>query len=182
MFWKLKKSAAFSALCLVLAATPASAGTATPAEAAEGFYAVYASFHPSDGIPDAAGRAKYAPYLSPALESLLKQGDEAAARFAKANKDSPPLIEGDLFTSMFEGATSHQISACKQTDETARCTVELVYDDGKDKPIRWSDTLALVKTGTGWRVDDIFYGGNWAFANKGRLTDTLRQAISDAGG
>jgi hypothetical protein len=179
MLEKFHKSAAFGLLGLALAVTSASAGT--PAEAAEGFYTVYASFHPSDGIPDATGRAKYAPYISPALESLLKQGEEAEERFAKANKDSPPLIEGDLFTSMFEGATSHQIGACKQAGETARCTVELVYDDGKDKPIRWSDTVGLVKTGAGWRVDDIFYGGNWAFANKGRMTDTLRQAISDAG-
>jgi len=68
------------------------------ARTANGFYAAYATFHPSDGIPDAKGRARYAPFISPALELLLTQGNEAEAKFAGANKGSPPLIEGDLFS------------------------------------------------------------------------------------
>jgi hypothetical protein len=180
MFRKFKKFIAFGFVSLGLAVTGASAGT--PADAAEGFYAVYASFHPSDGIPDAAGRAKFAPYISPALEALLKRGDDAEKNFAKANKDSPPLIEGDLFTSMFEGATAHKLGVCKQSGDTARCAVELTYSGGKEKPFHWSDTAVLIKTKDGWRVDDIIYGGTWDFGNKGRMTDTLRQAIADAGG
>jgi hypothetical protein len=176
------KPFALGVLCLALAVCPALAQTATPAETAEGFYAVYDGFHPSDGIPDAAGLAKYAPFLSPALQKLLEEGEAAEQRFAKANKDSPPLVEGDLFSSMFEGATAHKIGDCKQTGEEARCTAELTYAAGSDKPISWSDTLALVKTSGGWRVDDIYYGGAWDFANKGRMSDTLKQAIADSGG
>jgi hypothetical protein len=36
----------------------------------------------------------------------------------------------------------------------------------------------LINTPSGWRVDDIVYGGNWAFGNKGRLSELLKQAIS----
>ena len=58
----------------------------------------------------------------------------------------------------------------------------LVYDDKKDPPTRWTDTVYLTKTMAGWRVDDIFYGGSWEYANKSRLGATLRQVIADSGG
>lgn len=151
------------------------AGMAT---AANGFYAVYQTFHPSDGVPSAADRAKYAPFLSPTLEKLLTDANAAETRFSKANKDSPPLIEGDLFTSMFEGATSLRVTACSGVATTGHCTVKLEYAEVGSKPTDWTDTIYLVKTERGWRVDDIAYGGSWAFGNKGRLSETLKQTIS----
>ena len=72
--------------------------------AASGFLSVYGSFHPSDGIPDVGARARLQPYLSPALNKLLADAAAAQARFSAKIKDSPPLIEGDLFSSLFEGA------------------------------------------------------------------------------
>ena len=172
------------ALYFVSVAVAAAAGIAadSPDKAAEGFYAAYSTFHPSDGIPDATGRAKYAPFISAALDKLLADGNAAEIKFKKANKDSPPLIEGDLFTSMFEGATSYKVGACKLSGAQASCAVGLVYDDKKDPPIRWTDTVYLTKTKVGWRVDDIGYGGSWEYANKGRLGATLRQVIADSGG
>jgi len=145
------------------------------AAAANGFYAVYRTFHPSDGIPSAADRAKYAPFLSPALETLLSEAEAAETRFSKANKDSPPLLEGDLFTSMFEGATSVAVGTCSGDGVRGRCSVKLEYDDPTEKSTIWNDTVFLVNTPTGWRVDDIAYGGSWAFGNKGRLTELLKQ-------
>ena len=149
-----------------------------------GFYDAYATFHPSDGIPDAKARAKYEPFISPALDQLLKQGDEAEDKFAKANKDSPPLIEGDLFTSNFEGATAYKLGVCSGDAKAGRCAVTLTYDPGntgnpKDKPFTWTDTAYLIATPEGWRVDDIGYGGTSDFGNKGKLSETLRSVIKD---
>ena len=174
----------FFALCFASVALAAAAGVGadSPAKAVEGFYAVYSTFHPSDGIPNAAARAKYAPFISAALDKLLVDGNAAEVKFNKANKDSPPLIEGDLFTSMFEGATSYKVGACKLSGAQASCPIDLVYDDHKDTPVRWTDTVYLTKAKAGWRVDDIGYGGNWEYANKGRLGATVRQVISDSGG
>jgi hypothetical protein len=143
-----------------------------------GFYGVYQTFHPSDGIPSAADRAKYAPFLSPALEKLLSEAEAAEAHFAKSNKDSPPLLEGDLFTSLFEGATSVAVGACTGDSAKGRCLVRLEHDDKTEKPTIWSDTVFLVNTPAGWRVDDIAYGGSWAFGNKGRLTELLNQTVA----
>jgi hypothetical protein len=173
----------FASLALALPAVPGFAAEApSPSRIANDFYAVYSTFHPSDGIPDAAGRAKYAPFISPAFEKLLAEAAAAEVRFAKTNKDSPPLIEGDLFTSMFEGATAYKIGVCKEEGANASCAVDLTYDDKKDAPVHWSDTVTLKKTNLGWRVDDIGYGASWAFANKGHLTAVLRQTIADSGG
>jgi hypothetical protein len=162
-----------------LAGSACAAGEeAAMSAAANGFYGVYKTFHPSDGVPSASDRAKYAPFLSPALEKLLAAADAAETRFAKANKDSPPLIEGDLFTSMFEGATSLQVAACSGDERSGQCTVRLEYAETGSKPIDWTDTVYLVNTQAGWRVDDIGYGASWAFGNKGRLSETLKQTIS----
>ena len=173
------------ALDFALASLACAAGLAadisSPSKTVEGFYAVYATFQPSDGIPDAAGRAKYAPFLSASLNKLLADGNAAEVKFNKANKDSPPLIEGDLFTSMFEGATSAKVGACKENGPQASCAVAFVYDDKTDPPTRWTDTIYLTKEKDGWRVSDIGYGGSWEYANKGRLGATVRQAIADSG-
>jgi hypothetical protein len=172
---------------MLLAGTGASlaAGTDEMAKITEGFYGAYATFHPSDGIPDAKARARYEPFISPALDALLKKGDEAEDRFAKANKDSPPLLEGDLFTSNFEGATAYKVGGCTGDAKTGHCVVTLTYDPGKtnnpkDKPFNWTDTVYLVATPQGWRVDDIGYGGTWDFGNKGKMTETLHSVIRDS--
>lgn len=181
----LRKSVLLVPAVLALASSAGAAGADSPANAALAFYRVYATFNPSDGIPDAAGRKKYAPTISPALAKLLTDGDAAETRYAKANKDVPPLVEGDLFTSNFEGATSYKIGACTATAKTAACKANLVYADPhprpQDKPAIWTDTVYLVMTPKGWRVDDIGYGATWDFGNKGKLSDTVKAAIHDAG-
>lgn len=150
---------------------------------AQDFFAVYGSFHPSDGIPDAARRAKIEPFISPALDTLLRDAAAAETRFADSTKhQAPPLIEGDLFTSNFEGATAWHVETCHIAGDEARCPISFVYrsrSTGDTKPVNWTDTLRLVRTARGWRIDDIAYGGTADFGNKGRLTETLKSAIRD---
>jgi hypothetical protein len=184
------KAALIAAAGFIATLSPASVvradDAADMAKVVTGFYEAYSTFHPSDGIPDAKGLQKYEPYISPALDRLLKDGDAAETDFAKANKDSPPMIEGDLFTSNFEGATRFTLGTCKREGESGHCGVGLTYvdsaSDPRGKPFSWTDTVYLVLTSQGWRVDDIGYGGTWPFGNKGRLSDTVKQAIADARG
>jgi hypothetical protein len=166
-------------LTLVLVATPAFAADngAAMQDAAKGFYGVYQTLHLSDGVPGDAVRGKFVPFLSPALGALLQQAGAAEDSFAKANKDSPPLAEGDLFTSLFEGATSVSVGACSGNDRQGRCPVNLTYSAAGAKPVTWTDAVLVVRTPDGWRVDDVVYGGTWAFGNKGTLSQTLRQVI-----
>lgn len=172
------------ALAVLLLATLPLAAQTGPEAAAAGFLSVYGSFHPSDGIPDAAGRARLQPFLSPGLNKLLADGAAAEARFSAKAKDAPPLIEGDLFSSMFEGATEWKLQACTVGGNGARCPVAFTHLGGGASPTakaaNWTDTLLLVNTPQGWRVDDIAYGGGFRFGNTGRLSDTLKTVTSEA--
>lgn len=176
-------------LTAVLVTAFASSGvTAAPAgdtqamfETASGFYGVYQSLHPSDGIPDAKLRMRFAPFVSPGLAQLFADGEAAEQRFAKLTKNqSPPLIEGDLFSPNFEGATSLKIGQCTADASNGRCPIAMTYDDKKDKPLHWTDTMLLVHTAEGWRVDDIDFGAPGGdFSSRGSLKQTLRDAIND---
>ena len=172
------KGAAAVALLFSMA-TPVTAQTDVTS-AASGFLSVYGGFHPSDGIPDATGRAQLQPYLSPALNKLLADGAAAEARFAAKVKGAPPLIEGDLFTSLFEGATAWKLGMCTASGNSARCPVEFTYVEARQKPVTWTDTLILANTPQGWRVGDIAYGANFQFGNTGSLTGTLKTVLQEA--
>ena len=177
----MKQTLWLAALAAAIAG-PAAAQATDPNAAVEGFYRVYSTFHPSDGIPDDKGRAKYAPVLSDALNALIARAGAAENKFGAAHKDSPPLVEGDLFTSNFEGVTSYTIPPCAAEGRAARCRIALIYQSPGDKPVTWTDTLILVQTEKGWAVDDIAYGASWAFGNKGTLKQTLNRVIEDVGG
>jgi hypothetical protein len=178
------KTSSLSSLLFLLATLPLAAqispNAATPDAVASGFLSVYGSFHPSDGIPDAGARARLQPFLSPALNKMLVDAAAAQARFAAKIKGAPPLIEGDLFSSMFEGATQSKLQVCAISGNQARCPVAFTHTGSNGRATSWTDTLLLANTPGGWRVDDIAYGGGFQFGNTGRLSDTLKTVTGEA--
>jgi hypothetical protein len=187
------KRALFGAALLL--AGPAAAVTADdPAAAANAFYAVYGSQHAPNGnadgggIPDATGRLRYSAVLSPRLNKQLAQAAAVQARLtAKVKNAVPPVLEGDIFSSLFEGATAWTVGACRQDGKTARCAVALTHvDSGRpgakpQKPASWNDTLVLVDTSAGWKVDDVIYDAGFAFGNTGQLSDMLAMVVAQNG-
>ncbi|MFN4290918.1 MAG: hypothetical protein ACK4E7_08600 [Permianibacter sp.] len=144
---------------------------------ASDFYQAYLSLSPG-GVPDASARAKLAPLISAGLLQLLTEADAAEARYAAAQTEpQPPLAQGDLFSSLFEGATGVEVKACKEVAEAAACDVLLSYAPPGQPPAQWRDVLLLVWTEQGWRVDDIEYGGDWPFGNKGSLRTNLQDVL-----
>jgi len=155
-----------------------------PAAAANAFYAVYASQQAQGGgIPDATGRVRYAPVLSPRLNKQLATAAAAQARLnAKVRNAVPPMLEGDIFSSLFEGATAWKVGACQGNAKTARCPVALTYTPPPSqmaaKTANWSDTILLENTPQGWKVDDVIYDAGFAFGNTGRLSSMLQMVIA----
>ena len=151
----------------------------TPEAAAKAFYQVYARAHVMD-IPDKKHQSVWKPVLSDNLLRLIALGDEGEKRWADKNKKepSPPLFEGDLFSSMVEGGAKFDGAACETKGEASVCMIALHVigknKEGKRETFRWHDKLYLVHTAAGWRVDDLEYGGTWEFKPKGKMSDQLK--------
>ncbi len=163
-----------------LADAPAAAD---PAAAVDAFYAVYNNQHAPGGIPDATGRTRYASVLSPRLNKQLAAAAAAQARLtAKVRNAVPPMLEGDIFSSLFEGATAWKVGACQVNAKTARCQVTLTYAPASNakaaKPANWNDTVVLASTPQGWKVDDVIYDAGFAFGNTGRLSAMLAMVVA----
>ena len=95
-------------------------------------------------------------------------------RFIKENpEEKPPWIEGDLFSSLFEGASAFRVGPTTMHGGRAEVKIHLVYREGGDT-VRWTDTLILSRTKDGWRVWDIVFNGDWAFKNGESLRGVLR--------
>jgi hypothetical protein len=156
-----------------------------PAQAVGAFYAVYNAQHvQGSGIPDATVRLRLQPVLSPRLNRQLSDAAAAQGRLTAMVKNAvPPMLEGDIFSSLFEGASDWKIGACQTSAGTARCSVALNYvppsvAGGNAKPASWTDTVLLVNTAQGWKVDDVVYDAGFAFGNTGRLSDMLTMVIA----
>jgi hypothetical protein len=95
---------AVAALCL--AAVSVHAAQDGPDAIAEEFYGRYLTLGP--GVPSPPDLSRIAPLLSPSLLDLLKGAQGAESAYAKANTKEavPPLVEGDLFSSLFEAQTN----------------------------------------------------------------------------
>jgi len=171
----------------ILTAVLTIAGSAVAAEtdanlqrAAAAFYRVYLETRPA-GVPNARVRAKFSPVISHSLGQLLDRADAAERHYAKVtNKQVPPLVQGDLFTSLFEGAQAFAVQSCTRNTAATTCIVELRYGEAADAAAtRWTDRVYLLRSAGHWVVDDIEFGGNWQFMHKGRLQEILRQVIRD---
>ena len=171
-------------LALLLLTGPAFAA-GDPASAVDAFYAVYAGQHAQGvGIPDATVRLRFQPVLSLRLNKQLAGAALAQSKLtAKVKNAVPPVLEGDIFSSLFEGASAWKVGACQTSDKTARCSVALSYvpppaAGPKAKPAHWTDTVLLVNTAQGWKVDDVVYDAGFAFGNTGRLSEMLAMVIA----
>ena len=148
--------------------------------AANNFYTQAAGISRGGGIPDAGARSRLDPLLTSRLGQSLAAAAAAQARFAAREKDSPPLIEGDIFSSLFEGPTAWKVGVCRGDAKIACCSVSL-HPSGLParKPVSWTDTLVLGYE-NGWKVDDVAYDANFAFGNTGTLNEMLKMAQSEA--
>jgi hypothetical protein len=173
-----------SALLLLLASPAVAQGSAATAVGA--FYGVYQQAA-HGGVPDATGRLRYGAVLTPGLGKLLADAASAQARIGAKVKAGgpksavPPLqLEGDIFTSFFDGATRWKPGPCLGDAKVQRCSVSLSHAAAKpgDKPVNWIDTLVVVNLPAGWKVDDVVYDANFAFGNTGKLSEMLEMVKS----
>lgn len=125
------------------------------------------------GLPDGEAWETLAPCLSKPLWTLMEAAKREQLEFMKKFPDEkPPWIEGDFFSSLFEGPHRFQVVGAEIKGDRASVRVEQERTEG-GSTVKWTDTLLLLKTPEGWRVDDMRYGGSWDFANTGTLREAL---------
>jgi hypothetical protein len=163
---------AFAAHAVVLAAALVTCGETSAADesrdAAVSFYRSYSSLRATgglSGIPNESQLARLAPLITPELRDLfgaaLREQERCAKQFPG---DKPPWIEGDIFSSNFEGFTSFSSASSKPGEQRREVAMRFSYADGKQR-VNWTDTLFLRNEAGRWLVDDIFYRGHFAFTS-----------------
>ena len=174
---------AISVLILVLAAASVSYAGDSPQSTVNGFYNAYIKLK-TRGIPAAKDLAEYKPYITPELAGLLKSAGDAEIKYKADTKgEVPPLVEGDIFTSLFEGADSFKVLSCEEKGAKASCPVEFKNTNpGDGKTFTWKDSPVLEKGKSGWLISDVEYKGDWDFAVKGTMTGMLKNVISEGQG
>ncbi|HEV8341573.1 MAG TPA: hypothetical protein VGR30_04295 [Candidatus Binatia bacterium] len=149
--------------------------------AASAFYDIYMKIRPS-GVPIKEQQDQLKPVLSSRLTALFYEASVAEGSNLKpVEGEASPKIEGDLFTSLDQGALSYKILQCESQKASATCIVELGnIDDRDNSKFTWKDRLFLVREGNRWVVDDIEYLGERQFMHKGHLKDLLSKVIEEA--
>ena len=125
------------------------------------------------GLPDEAEMKAYRAFLCPPLAAAMDAARVRQYAYKQAHPDDkPPLVEGDLFSSLFEGAEVVTPIGTTVEGEGARVELSMRFGLG-DQATKWKDTAVLAKDQGSWCLADVEYHGDWPFANKGKLSETL---------
>lgn len=134
-------------------------------------------------IPDSSHINILKPYISDQFRKLLIEARITEdLRADNITEPVPPLIEGSLFTSLFEGPDT-LLNIITDTITRNAFLVEFQHNiisdaPDKDSSTKWNDRIYLIEENGTWVIDDIKLLGNWDFARKGSVKNILHQVIS----
>ncbi|MDQ8160121.1 MAG: hypothetical protein P3C09_08385 [Gemmatimonadota bacterium] len=155
----------------------------SPSETAAQFYTLLDGLGVR-GVPDSLALDAVRPYLDTALVQLLIEARQARDSVARlVPREKPPFIDGDLFSSLFEGNTSFGIRRVVQRGDTTFAV--MAFTNAMQPPtVRWTDTLVIVPRANPapkspqFVIADLRYGAAWDFGNRGTLLGGMRAALS----
>lgn len=84
-----------------------------------------------------------------------KQAAESDTMKKYGSTEKPNMIEGDIFTSVFEGSTSHKIESISYTESKAEVLV--VFTNSNYEMHTWKEYVLLKKEQGGWKINDVKY-------------------------
>ncbi len=162
---------------MLLAVTLACSGkvAATPTDAVMQFYTMRDAVG-VQGAPTAKELAALRPFIADTLAHGLAFADSLrTADKLRAPDEKPAFVEGDLFSSVFEGYSAFRVMPA--LSDRAPFVVPVDFTDDRVRPVvRWTDTVIVVVERGRLVVQDVRYGGTWDFSNKGSLLDQFARA------
>ena len=130
---------------------------------------------PISGLPSDAQLQRLSPLFTPEIVALIKRAHILQQeQIRKHPGEKPYWVEGDLFSSCFEGVTSWKLGevfSAPTVDTTVKVT--LSYRGQDQKPVTWTDILVFKQRDQHWQLDDIRMGGEWAFKSGSSLRSIL---------
>ena len=125
------------------------------------------------GLPNADDMKAYRAFLCPSLADALDAARQRQAAYTAGHPDDkPPLVDADLFSSLFEGPEVVVAGSTELDGEGARVLLQMRAGEG-DGAVRWKDDVLLQRQDGIWCIADVEYGGDWPLAHKGRLSEML---------
>lgn len=100
--------------------------------------------------------------LSSGLHALVREAAEKERYEAEKTRkgpfptDKPLMIEGDIFTSIYEGQDKYVVKSVAVEKETAKVQIEF---SNTHYNMTWNDEIRLVKEKGAWRIDDVVFKG-----------------------
>ena len=143
------------------------------------FYTTILAFE-DGGAPTRKNINRLSPLISPDFRNkLLGVRDAVDKNLQKTKGAEPPLVEGSLFFSLFEGADKYTSIKSEPNKKPVSYLVNLQYRNpyGKHEIVKWQDRAILIKENNRWVVNDLELLGKWQFGAKGKLSEMLSEVI-----
>lgn len=130
-----------------------------------------------------ANRERLRPFLSDNLNRLITAALEYQTEFIKSHPDEPsptgppvsykpPFVDGDYFSSLFEGPTSFKVVRTVRDGKASwRVPVHFWYD--RSLP-GWEDVVIAAQERGRYVIDDVEFSGAGPFNPSGRLSARLK--------
>ena len=83
-----------------------------------------------------------------------EQKSRETIRMSKAPTDKPLLIEGEVFSSLYEGYTGFKVLATDVVKDTALLSVEFTNQSYQQV---WTDKVRLIAVAGSWKLDNVIY-------------------------
>lgn len=138
-------------LFLVAACRPPVSAPEGPDEVVTNFFSTY------DGNFRSADRSMLSADLAADIDSAVN-GERASAAAVAASQfptDKPSILEGEIFSGLYEGFTAFTVDPA--VVEGARATVPVTFTNANYQ-VGWNDEVLLVDE-DGWKIDDVLYNG-----------------------
>ena len=140
---------------------------------ADGFYQTYLKLKVR-GLPTNEQLQQLAPFFMDDILKMFESARQIHDKFVREHPDEkPPWSDGDLFTSLFEGAQSFRIGKPTTSGDRVEVPVNLSFT-GDGATTKWTDVAVLVNTPAGWRIHDILMKGEWQFKSGASLRGILK--------
>ena len=150
---------------------------ATPESAIDAFYSERMASG-ARGTPSLEELERLAPLISVELHELLQEALLKHHKLAsKTVQRRRTFVEGDLFSSLFDGPTSLLVGSSEPlAGDEFLITVQLT--SAKQLPaLTWTDKVRVVRERGHYVIADIEYGNHWAFGSNTRLVSSLQMAM-----